>query len=112
MRRMFYNVTIVYCNIKKTLIELVKKQQGISMLKQTVTQIPIGTYRHYKGNLYRVLHIAKHSETLEPMIVYQALYDSPEFGINAVFVRPIDLFLEKVNVNGKEQARFEYLPEF
>lgn len=59
-------------------------------------------YRHYKGKEYLVLHIAKHSETLEDMVVYQALYGEKE-----VWVRPLKMFLEKVKVEGKIVNRFE-----
>ncbi len=63
-----------------------------------------GTYRHYKGNLYEVIDIARHSEDLEYMVVYKALYG--DFG---TWVRPLKMFLEDVEVNGKTQKRFEFL---
>jgi cyclomaltodextrinase / maltogenic alpha-amylase / neopullulanase len=63
-----------------------------------------GTYRHYKGGLYRVLHIARHSESLENFVVYQALY-----GDGNVWVRPLDMFMENVQIGGKEVPRFEFL---
>lgn len=72
-------------------------------------QIPIGKYRHYKGKEYEVLYLAHDSETLEPLVVYRALYDSEEFGLNAVWVRPLSIFMEKVKLNGKEVNRFEYI---
>ncbi len=59
-------------------------------------------YKHFKGNEYQVLHIARHSETLEDLVVYQALY-----GEMGVWVRPLDMFLEQVEVNGKVVNRFE-----
>lgn len=59
-------------------------------------------YRHFKGNEYLVMHIAKHSETLEELVVYQALYD--EMG---VWVRPLEMFLEQVEVDGQTVNRFE-----
>lgn len=70
-----------------------------------------GIYRHYKGNLYEVLGLSRHSETLEIMVVYQALYESKEFGVNALWVRPLDMFLETVTVSGKVQPRFEFVSE-
>ena len=59
-------------------------------------------YRHFKGNEYLVLHLAKHSETLEAMVVYQALY-----GECGIWVRPQEMFLEQVEVNGNMINRFE-----
>lgn len=60
-----------------------------------------GLYRHYKGNEYRVTGLARHSETCEPMVVYQALY-----GDRGVWVRPQPMFLETVEVGGKRVLRF------
>ncbi|MDD4600146.1 hypothetical protein SDC9_04046 [bioreactor metagenome] len=63
-----------------------------------------GTYRHYKGNEYRVLFVAKHSETEEAMVVYQCLYG--DFGY---WVRPLNMFEEEVEIAGKRVRRFEYI---
>lgn len=66
-----------------------------------------GIYRHYKGNLYQVLHVAQHSETQEKFVVYQCLY-----GDFSIWVRPFDMFNEIVELeNGKTQPRFEFLNE-
>ena len=65
----------------------------------TVTQ---GIYRHYKGSLYQVLHTAQHSETQEELVVYRCLYG--EYG---VWVRPLSMFSETVEVEGKQVPRFE-----
>lgn len=59
-------------------------------------------YRHFKGNYYLVLHLAKHSETEEDLVVYQALY-----GDRGIWVRPLSMFAEKVEVDGKLVSRFE-----
>ena len=67
-------------------------------------EIKIGKYRHYKGNEYRILGVAKHSETLEELVVYQALY-----GEKALWVRPKAMFFEDVEYNGKKVERFTYL---
>ena len=64
--------------------------------------IPQGIYRHYKGNLYQVLHTAQHSETEESLVVYRCLYG--EYG---VWVRPLSMFSETVEVEGKQVPRFE-----
>lgn len=67
-----------------------------------INNIPtLGKYRHYKGKEYEVIGIAKHSETLEDMVVYRALYGEAE-----IWVRPIQMFLEEVEVNGKRLPRF------
>ena len=60
-----------------------------------------GIYRHFKGNRYRVLCIAKHSETLEPMVVYQAMY-----GEGGTWVRPASMWLETVERDGVTYQRF------
>lgn len=69
-------------------------------------KIKLGRYRHFKGNEYKVLHIARHSETLEEMVVYQALYG--EYGI---WVRPASMWSEMVEHQGKTVRRFEYIGE-
>lgn len=67
-------------------------------------EIKPGRYRHFKGNEYEVLYIAKHSETLEPMVVYRALY-----GECGVWVRPADMWNEIVERDGKTFRRFTYI---
>lgn len=63
-------------------------------------------YRHYRNKDYRIIGIGRHSETHEEMIVYQALYDSPDFGHNALWIRPLALFFEHVEIEGKKVRRF------
>ena len=59
-------------------------------------------YKHFKGNEYLVLHIAKHSETLDDFVVYQALY-----GDMGIWVRPLDMFLSQKELDGRFVNRFE-----
>ena len=66
-----------------------------------LTPTPPGLYRHYKGNLYEVLDTVRHSETLEPMTLYRALYG--DFGL---WVRPAAMFAEHGSFEGKPQPRF------
>lgn len=66
-----------------------------------------GIYRHYKGNLYEAISVARHSETLEELVVYKALYESPDFGKDALWVHPKAMFLETVMIDGKALPRFE-----
>ena len=63
-----------------------------------------GLYKHYKGNLYEVLSTAQHSETEEWMVVYKALY-----GEEGIWVRPYEMFVEKVEVDGEMVSRFELI---
>jgi hypothetical protein len=69
----------------------------------------LGKYQHYKGKHYEALGVAHHSETLEELIVYRALYDSKEFGENALWVRPKKMFLEEVNFKGRMVPRFKFM---
>ncbi|MBL9201841.1 MAG: DUF1653 domain-containing protein [Opitutaceae bacterium] len=65
-----------------------------------------GVYRHYKGNPYRVIGLARHSETLEPLVVYEALY-----GERGLWVRPAAMFAETVVSEGKSVPRFARVAE-
>ena len=66
--------------------------------------IKTGKYRHFKGNEYEVIFIAKHSETLEEMVVYRALY-----GDGGVWVRPASMWNEEIERDGRKFKRFEYI---
>ena len=68
--------------------------------------IKLGKYKHYKGNMYEVLGVAHHSETQEELVVYRALYNDFD-----LWVRPLAMFLESVEINGVTMPRFEYLGE-
>lgn len=74
-----------------------------------VASIKPGIYQHYKGKRYRVIGTARHSETLQEVVVYQALYDSAEFGKDAVWVRPLVMFKEMVEVDGQLVPRFKFV---
>lgn len=66
--------------------------------------IPLGRYRHYKGHIYKVTAIARHTETLEPMVVYESI------GGDSVWVRPARMWFDEIEYNGKKCKRFEELP--
>ena len=68
--------------------------------------IPIGRYRHFKGNEYEVLYLARHLETEEELVVYRALY-----GDFSVWVRPASMWNEIVERDGKTFRRFTYIGE-
>lgn len=78
----------------------------ISYEKGTMGFIKKGKYRHYKGNLYEVIDIALHSESLEEMVVYKELY-----GDFKLWVRSLKMFLENVEINGEIQKRFAFIEE-
>ena len=63
-----------------------------------------GLYEHFRGMKYQLLHIARHSETLEEMVVYQALY-----GDHGIWVRPLKMFIETIEHNGQRVPRFKAL---
>lgn len=65
-----------------------------------------GKYRHYKGKEYEVLYLARHSETLEDMVVYKQLY-----GDYGIWVRPASMWEEIVEANGEKLVRFKYIEE-
>ena len=75
-------------------------------MKPTKYDIKPGKYHHYKGNFYEVLGMALHSETLEEMVVYKALY-----GDGGVWVRPASMWDEEVEVDGKRVKRFAAVEE-
>lgn len=68
-----------------------------------------GKYQHYKGKYYEVIGTVRHSETLEELVLYRALYESPDFDPDALWVRPKSMFLENVIVDGVEMPRFKYI---
>jgi len=72
-------------------------------------EVKLGVYEHYKGKRYKVIGVGRHSETLELLVVYRALYDSEEFGKGALWVRPKKMFLEQVEIDGKMVPRFKFI---
>ncbi len=69
----------------------------------------LGIYEHYKKKQYEVIGVARDSDTLEEFVVYRALYDSEEFGNNALWIRSKAEFLEDVEIDGKRVPRFQYI---
>ena len=74
------------------------------MSDQTNADLPKGKYQHYKGGEYEVLDIARHSETEELVVVYRPLY-----GDRDLWVRPLDMFRESVEIDGKSMPRFKFM---
>jgi hypothetical protein len=67
-------------------------------------ELPLGRYRHYKGNDYEVIAVVRHSETLVAMVLYRALY-----GDGGLWVRPYAMFMENVLVDGRSVRRFAHV---
>ncbi len=75
----------------------------LSSFSSLAQSIIVGSlYEHYKGLHYKIIGIARHSETLEELVVYQALY-----GEGGIWVRPVTMFLETIEINGQPQPRFK-----
>ena len=74
--------------------------------EEAMQMILPGRYRHFKGNEYEVIGIARHSETMEPMVVYRALY-----GERGLWVRPLNMWNETVERDGRRVKRFEYVKD-
>lgn len=72
-------------------------------------KLKLWKYKHYKNKLYEVVWIATHSETLEELVVYKALYNSEDFWENALWVRPKKMFCENIMIDWIEKPRFEYI---
>jgi cyclomaltodextrinase / maltogenic alpha-amylase / neopullulanase len=74
-----------------------------------MSTLQLGRYRHFKGAEYRVIGVAKHTETLEDMVVYEALY---EHDLGKLWVRPLSMFLESVEIDGKTVSRFTFIEAY
>lgn len=74
-----------------------------------MNDIKLGIYQHFKEKKYEVIGVARNSETLEEMLVYKALYDTPEFGKNSLWVRPLKMFTDYVEKDNYSGPRFRFL---
>ena len=83
-----------------------EKVYPVLCLESMRIRIPQGIYRHYKGNRYRVEGLALHSETLEPMVIYRALY-----GTGETWVRPASMWNEWVDREDYHGPRFQYFED-
>ncbi len=68
--------------------------------------LPLGRYRHYKGGEYEVIGVVRHSETLEPLVLYRPLYNDSGW-----WVRPFAMFVEQIEIDGRLQPRFATVGE-
>ena len=69
-------------------------------------KVQLGIYEHFKGKRYKVIGVGRHSETLEDMVIYQELYDD-----KGLWVRPLAMFTEIIERDGKRIPRFKYIGE-
>lgn len=81
-----------------------RKRKKVVRLSVAAKKLKLGIYEHCKGGRYAVIGVALHSETLEEMVVYRAMY-----GEHLLYVRPFVMFVEKIERNGKQAARFKYI---
>ena len=72
-------------------------------------EIKLGKYQHFKGNFYEVIGLARHSQALEELVVYRALYVHPQYKENPLWVRPKAMFLENVMHEGEDVPRFKFV---
>lgn len=77
-----------------------------TVFQEEIMELKPGKYRHFKGNLYELIGVASHSETLEPMVVYRALY-----GEAGLWVRPASMWTETVDRDGYRGPRFVYVED-
>ena len=80
--------------------------QCLNEFSSEPAKLKLGRYRHFKGNEYEVIDVARHSETMEEHVVYRALY-----GERGLWVRPLTMFMEQVTRDGQTFARFEKINE-
>ena len=69
----------------------------------------LGLYKHFKGGLVRVIHVGKHSESVEDVVIYEALYECRTGGKGSIWVRPLEMFNEIITDNDESVRRFEYM---
>lgn len=69
-------------------------------------EVKKGVYEHYKGKQYRVLGVVRHSETLQELVLYETLYEND---LSKLWVRPLEMFVETIEVDGKVVPRFKFI---
>lgn len=94
------------------MVEARKKEENnsrenvISNSREQENMLKSGIYKHYSGKEYQFIGIAKHSETLEELVVYKSLY-----GDGQLWVRPLKMFVEDVEINGQKVSRFQHVDD-
>lgn len=99
------SIKLKFMYVYDTLLpQICQREQNVT-IKESM-KIKKGVYQHFKGNKYEVIDIVRHSETLGELVLYKPLYKSKEFP-NQLWVRPLEMFLEKVEKDGKKIPRFK-----
>lgn len=76
-----------------------------------MSKVPPGKYRHFKNKFYQVIGTGWHTDTLEEVVIYRSLYDCEQFGVQALWVRPLNEFMGTVEIDGVVMPRFAFIPE-
>jgi hypothetical protein len=99
MNKVILTVAIaIFCNLET----MAMSQETLPAFSELAKSIEVGSmYEHYKGMRYKILGVGRHSETLEELVVYQALY-----GDGDIWVRPLGMFLEEIVIKGQSRPRF------
>jgi hypothetical protein len=85
-------------------IQKVEKEASAQYTLDLISHIKVGgIYKHYRGDMYKVIAVSRHSEDLSWYVVYEALYDNP---VSKIWHRPLEMFLEETEVNGVQVSRF------
>jgi hypothetical protein len=92
---------------------MTKGAMAVEAEKEKIAKVPVGAiFQHYKNKKnYKILAVGRHTEDMGLYVVYQGLYDCEEFGPNPIWIRPLGMFLETVEYEGKETPRFIYVVE-
>jgi cyclomaltodextrinase / maltogenic alpha-amylase / neopullulanase len=80
-------------------------------MNNKIKKLKEGTYKHFKGGLYEVVGTGLDSETKKELVIYSSLDPSGDYEEGAIWIRPMDMFLEEVEVDGKKQKRFELIED-
>lgn len=82
---------------------------SLLLLENLMNTLKLGIYKHYKNNLYEVIGIAQHTETQEAVVIYKSLYATDHYPNGQLWCRPLNMFMEHLEIEGKVVPRFEYV---
>lgn len=76
-----------------------------------MSKVSPGKYRHYKNKFYQVIGTGWHTDTLEEIVIYRSLYDCEQFGVQALWARPLNEFMGTIEIDGVVMPRFTFIHE-